>query len=130
MKKIILSICIGITLAGCYYDKADVVNPNAAYVSCDTTSVTYNTTIAPILSNNNCLTCHAGSASSGGGIALDTYTSTKVSAAKGELLPAVRQDVSCAQCAANYAPMPLGGSKISDCSVNKISAWINQGMKN
>jgi len=129
MKKIVLSIIIGISLAGCYYDKADVINPNAAFVSCDTTNVNYST-IASILSNNNCLNCHSGSAGSGGKIALDSYASAKASAVNGELLPSVRQDAACAACAANYQPMPLGGSKISDCNVNKIAAWIHQGCKN
>ena len=130
MKKTVLSIIMCIVLFGCYYDKADVINPNAAFVSCDTTSVTYSGSIAAILSNNNCLTCHSGSAGSGGGIALDTYSSAKASAVKGELLPSVRQDATCAACAANYEIMPKGGSKISDCNVNKIFAWINQGFKN
>ncbi len=120
---------MGIVLVGCYYDKADVINPNAAFVSCDTTSVTYSS-IASILSNNNCLNCHAGSAGSGGGIALDNYAAAKASAVKGELLPSVRQDATCSACSANYQPMPIGGAKISDCNINKIAAWVNQGYKN
>ncbi len=130
MKKTVLSILLCISLVACYYDKADVINPNAAYVGCDTTSVNYNSVVAPILSNNGCLSCHSGSASSGGKIPLDTYTSAKSSAVKGELLPSVRQDATCAACGSNYAPMPAGGSKISDCNINKIAAWINQGCKN
>ena len=130
MKKVLI---IGITsflFIGCYYDKADVINPNAAFVGCDTTKVSYNTDIKPILSNNTCLTCHTGATSSGGNIALDDYASVKASATKGELLPAVRQDAKCSVCAANYAPMPVGASKISDCNINKIAAWIHQGCNN
>ena len=117
MKKIILSICIGITFAGCYYDKADIVNPNAAYVSCDTTSVTYNTTILPILTNNSCLGCHSSSAIT----QLDTYDAVKIAGQNGKLLHAVTWDNT-----NTYLPMPSGGNKLSDCNINKISAWINK----
>jgi len=127
--KIILALIIGSVFIGCYYDKSDVINPNAAFVGCDTTSVSYASTIAPILSNNGCNVCHAGSAAAGGGIELDTYTTLKAEGVKGDLLPAVRQDPSCASCASNYQPMPLSGTKLSDCNINKISAWINQGFK-
>jgi len=121
MKKTVLSILMGITLAGCYYDKADVINPNAAYITCDTTNVTYSGTIAPILSNNNCLGCHGSSAIT----QLDTYSAVKSAATSGKLLPAVNWSNT-----GNYIPMPSGGSKISDCNINKIAAWINQGEKN
>jgi len=131
MKKIIFSLLIVcVVFVGCYYDKSDMVNPNLALLGCDTTNVTYSSTIASILSNSNCLNCHGGSASSGDKLNLDNYATVKASALKGELLPAVRQDVSCAVCAANYKPMPTSGSKLSDCEVNKIAAWIHQGCKN
>ena len=29
----------------------------------------------------------------------------------------------------SYEPMPRGGSKIDDCSIKKIVAWVNQGCK-
>lgn len=136
MKKIIFPLLIiGCVLVGCYNDKADVVNPNAALLGCDTTAVSFSATIAPLIANNNCNTCHGSgvAASAGGGIILDTYSGVQGSALTGQLIPAVRQDASCATCNPAYPayePMPKGGSKIDQCSINQIIAWVNQGAKN
>lgn len=136
MKKIILcAFALSTVLVSCYYDKADVINPNAAYVGCDTTKVSYNSSIAPILSDNGCNTCHGGSADAGGNIKLDNYTGVHSSVLAGQLIPAVRQDASCSTCVPAYPayqpmPLPLGSPKISDCNINKIIAWVNQGAQN
>ena len=138
MKKIIfpvlIVIALGVFIVGCYNDKADMVNPNAALLGCDTTGVTYSGTIAAIISDNNCNSCHASAVArgSGGNIVLDTYTGTKVSALAGQLVPSVRQVATCTTCVPaypSYEPMPRGGSKIDDCSIKKIVAWVNQGCK-
>ncbi len=136
MKKIILSaLLISSVLVGCYYDKADVINPNAAYIGCDTTKVSYSGSIAPILTDNGCNVCHGSgaAASSGGGIILDSYTGVHSSAAAGQLIPAVRQDATCSTCVPAYPEyeiMPKGGTKLSSCNINKIIAWVNQGAQN
>jgi hypothetical protein len=136
MKKIILSaLIISSVLVGCYYDKADVINPNATFVGCDTTKVSYNAAIAPIITDNGCNVCHSGgsASSSGGGIVLDNYAGVHAAAISGQLVPAVRQDASCATCVPAYPAyeiMPKGGSKISSCNINKIIAWVNQGSQN
>ncbi len=137
MKKIVfpIVILICVVFAGCYYDKADMVNPNTALLGCDTTAVSYSATVAPIIADNNCNTCHSSGAArgSGGGIVLDTYVGVQGSALAGQLVPAVRQDASCASCVPaypTYEPMPKGGNKIDDCSIKQIAAWVNQGAKN
>ena len=133
-SKIILALLIGSVFIGCYYDKSDVINPNAAFVGCDTTSVSYASTISPILSNHGCNVCHAGSAAAGGGIVLDNYTGVQTAVNAGQLVPAVRQDKSCTSCVPAYPAyevMPKNnGPKLDDCSINKIIAWVNQGAKN
>jgi hypothetical protein len=136
MKKIVfLLLIIGCVLVGCYNDKADMVNPNAAMLGCDTTAVSYSGTISSIISGNNCNTCHGSAVanSAGGSIVLDNYTGVQAAALSGQLIPAVRQDASCTTCNPaypSYHPMPLSGSKLDDCSINKIIAWVNQGAKN
>lgn len=136
MMKLILSpIIISIVLIGCYYDKADVINPNAAYIGCDTTKISYSSSIAPIISDNGCNVCHGSSAaaSSGGGIILDNFSGVRATVTAGQLIPSVRQDPTCSTCVPpypNYEIMPKGGSKISSCSINKIIAWVNQGAQN
>ncbi len=136
MKKTILSaLIITSVFVGCYYDKADVINPNAAFIGCDTTKVSYNSTIAPILTDNGCNVCHGSNvaAGEGGGIILDTYSGVSASAIAGQLAPAVRQDATCTTCVVAYPAyeiMPKGGGKLSSCNINKIVAWVNQGAKN
>ncbi len=138
MKKIIFPVLIMLIIGffvGCYNDKADMVNPNAALLGCDTTAVSYSGTIAGIISDNNCNSCHGSSVAkgAGGGIILDSYAGVQGSALAGQLISAVRQDATCTACVPAYPayePMPKGGSKIDDCSISKIVAWVNQGAKN
>ena len=136
MKKIILSaLVITCVFVGCYYDKADIINPNAAFVGCDTIKVSYHSAIAPIIANNNCNSCHGNAVANdaGGGIVLDSYTGVLTAASAGQLIPAVSQDASCTTCVPAYPAyeiMPKGGAKLSDCNINKITAWVHQGAQN
>ncbi|MBX9892774.1 MAG: c-type cytochrome [Chitinophagaceae bacterium] len=125
MKKQILSIstlvlCI-LLIQGCYYDKADLVYPSSA-AACDTTTVTYSATIAPLM-NASCNSCHGGTAAAGAGIVLDTYAGVKTYAANGKLLNSIIQNGAA-------SAMPKGSGKLPDCSINKVRAWINKGMLN
>lgn len=125
MKKQILSIstlvlCI-LLIQSCYYDKADLVYPSSG-AACDTTTVTYSATIAPLM-NASCNSCHGGTAAAGAGIVLDTYTGVKTYAANGKLLNSIIQNGAA-------SAMPKGSSKLPDCSINKVRAWINKGMLN
>jgi mono/diheme cytochrome c family protein len=119
MKKIILSIAIISLLSSCYYDNEEVLYPNNG--NCDTTNVTYTNTIQPIMSQS-CTGCH-GSSSPSGGIDLTTYSLVRASAEDGSLLGTMAFQ-------SGYSPMPKGGNKVSDCTLNKIQAWINKGYPN
>lgn len=100
----------------CYYDKSEELYGK---VSCDTTAVTYASNIAPII-NRDCAGCHSPSA----GISLYDYTSVKnyMTSNLPVLMGSVKQD-------GTASNMPKGGSKISACEINKLEAWVNQGMK-
>ncbi|HVX48966.1 MAG TPA: hypothetical protein VHB48_02375 [Chitinophagaceae bacterium] len=106
---------------GCYYDKADLVYPSSTS-TCDTTNITYNKTITGILSAN-CYSCHSGSASLGGGIKLDTYTGILPYISNGHLVNDIKQTT-------GSDPMPKGGAKLDNCSINQIITWINKGASN
>jgi mono/diheme cytochrome c family protein len=122
MKYIITAVSITAAIvffaSGCYYDKRDLVYA-PSNGSCDTASVTYSITIQSILAAN-CYSCHSGSASAGGGIALDSYNGVQPYIKNGQLVKDVAQTTG-----AN--PMPKGGAKLDNCSINKIIAWINKG---
>jgi mono/diheme cytochrome c family protein len=108
------------TVTSCYYDKADLVYPPPA--ACDTSTVTYSSQVVPILSTN-CYTCHSGSAASGGGIKLDTYTTLKVQVSNGKLLGAIEHR-------SGYSAMPQGGAQLPSCDIAKFRTWIRAGAIN
>ncbi len=122
MKIICLIALLAFFLTGCYYDKAELTYPANISATCDTTAVKYSVDILSIMSAN-CYSCHSGTAVSGGGIILDTYTGLKAFANNGQLLNSVLQN-------GNVPAMPLGGSILSSCDQNKIRAWINNGTPN
>jgi hypothetical protein len=115
MKKTIVtgtlfSLCV---LAGCYYDVEQEL-----YGSCNTADPKFSTTILPVLSSNDCLSCHSGPTPSGN-INLTTYAGVKARVTDGKLLPAVK--------GTGPIKMPPGGGSMSPCDIRKIEAWVNAG---
>ena len=116
-------IAAGLFLVGmssCFYDKADLIYPQAA--TCDTAAVTYSGTVATIL-NSNCNGCHGGAAAAGAGIKLDTYAGVSTWVTNGRLLNSMLHN-------GQASPMPKGGSKLDACTINKVSSWITKGAAN
>lgn len=118
-KQSILSVsllmCMMI-IAGCYYD----IEPNPG--TCDTSHVTYSTTIAGIIQSNGCLTpdCHGGN-NPISGIRLTDYNSVK--AMETRLFGAINHS-------SGFVAMPQNSGKISQCEIDKVQAWINAGAPN
>lgn len=106
---------------GCYYHKADLVSPPPTS-TCDTTNITYSKDVTAII-NANCIACHGGDAALSGGVVLDTYPGLLIYANSGDLLNNIEQNP-------GSDPMPKGGAKLSDCDINIIRAWINNGAPN
>jgi mono/diheme cytochrome c family protein len=107
-------------LSSCFYDKADLIYPQPT--TCDTATVTYSGTVAPILATN-CNGCHGGTAAAGAGIKLDTYASLSTWVTNGKFLNSMLHN-------GQASPMPKGGSKLDACTLNKVSAWITKGAAN
>lgn len=93
----------------------------SAVNNCDTTVVSYATAVQPIL-NTYCVTCH-GSSNPNGGVSLNNYSRVQQAATSGKLYGVISW-------ATGFVKMPLGGDQIPDCDINKIDAWINQGILN
>ena len=94
---------------------------NACSESCDTNAVTYALTIAPML-QNRCVGCH-NNTSQGGGVNLSNYGGVQTVALNGRLSGAVNRQP-------GFAPMPQGGNQLSDCNLDKIRSWLDQGAPN
>jgi len=107
-----------LTINSCYYDKAELLYPPN---TCDTVTVTYSSSIVPIL-GANCTSCHGGTLPAGG-IDLSIYSAVKVQVDNGKLWGAVSH-------APGYKPMPRNSDKLSDCNLAKIKLWILAGAPN
>lgn len=97
------------------------VNNTSCTSSCDSSTITYSGGVKPIL-ETYCYGCHAGAASSGGGIPLDTYDGVKSTVDFNMLYPAVTHT--------GPSPMPQGAAKLSDCKIAVIRKWIEAGATN
>ena len=107
-------------LTSCYYDREDELYPQNG--NCDTTGVTFSSTVVPLLQSNTCLSCHSGPSPSGS-ISLESYNSVRTVALNGKLFGVISHS-------AGFSPMPQGGTKMSTCSINRIKAWIDAGAPN
>jgi hypothetical protein len=114
-------------LPGCYYDvEENLIVRDTTYVydttggggGCDTTAMSFSQDIAPVFAQY-CNVCHS-SAAQLGSVVLDNYADVIVEVENGRLLGAIKQE-------SGYSPMPQGGGKLDDCTISKVSAWINQG---
>jgi len=110
-----------LSFQSCYKDKAQKLYPTV--IACDTTNITYTNSVKSIL-DANCVNagCHNSSNPSAGYL-LDNYNNAILSIPSNKLINAVKYS------SGGSKNMPPAG-KISDCEINKIQAWINQGSKN
>lgn len=120
MKKVLIILFVTAILTSCYYDNEVLLNPGNG--TCDTNGVTYNGTVVTLLQTSGCIGCHSGAAPSGN-ISLATYANVKAVAQNGKLYGAINHSP-------GFSPMPQGGSKLSNCNISKIKAWIDAGSIN
>lgn len=119
---LLLVFLAGFGLTGCYYDVESELYPAG---NCATTPaiVSYQTNVMPII-QTNCYVCHsnAAAASSGGNIMLEGHTNLQKVAVNGRLYAAISHT--------GPSPMPKGGNKLSDCDIQLIKSWIDNGILN
>ncbi len=118
MKKLIaLFLFVLLILSSCTYFNEQELFPNEV---CDTSNITYSANILPIF-QQFCYRCH--SASSGvirGNFNLEDFSNIQREVSNGQLLNNIKHDPA-------GIPMPQGDAKLSDCNINKIENWINNG---
>ena len=86
---------------------------------CDSTNVSFASTIVPII-NTYCRGCH-NSALQSGGVELDTYNGLLLVAQTGQLMGGLTGVL---------PQMPQTGAKLSNCYIGTIRQWIKEGAKN
>lgn len=88
---------------------------------CDESIFTFSGAVSQIIADN-CAGCHSGGSPSAG-ISLTTYEEIETSALSGALFGVINHD-------GGYAPMPYGLAKLSDCKINQVKQWIDNGALN
>jgi len=108
---------------GCYYDSEEKLYPQLS-TSCDLSNVTYTANVKPIL-QASCLSCHSNSkaGNSGGGVKLENYADVLISVNSGKLMGTINHAI-------GYQAMPQGGGKLTDCEINQLQKWIDNGKLN
>ncbi len=106
--------------AGCYADNEEDLYPSGA---CNTTGATYSGTVRGIIADN-CATagCHTATVPAGG-ISLTDHAGLLAIVQDGRLIPSINHTGA-------VAPMPLGATKLPQCSIDQIEAWIADGAAN
>lgn len=89
--------------------------------ACDTTSVSFSTNVFPII-QNYCNGCHSTN-STLSSIKLSTYNDIKLAVSNGSLIGSVNYDQ-------GFVPMPKNGNQLSQCKIDIIQKWINDGAPN
>jgi len=92
---------------------------NASNSQCDSTDVSFASTIVPII-NTYCRGCHNSSLQSGG-VELDTYTGVQFVSQTGQLMGGLTGVL---------PQMPQTGAKLSNCYIGTFRQWIKEGAKN
>lgn len=119
---IVLAIMALSMIPGCYYDNEEELYPLDSF--CDTVNVSYTAFVQPLI-DANCYDCHSQSAapSFGAGYDLETFATLQNKVNDGKLLCSIQHGSGC-------SPMPKGGTKLPQCSINKVQAWIEAGAPN
>lgn len=111
---------LSFTISGCYYDVEEQLYP-AEINPCDTTAVTFSTTIVPLM-EQNCYTCHSADVNLGG-VTVEGYDNIIVLVNNGSLEGSTNHQ-------SGYSPMPQNAPKLTDCNLLKINKWISDGALN
>lgn len=122
----ILTVCVTfivLSMTSCYYDVEEELYPGT---TCDTTNVLFSNQVSLILTNR-CLNCHNSNNAPmiGGGVDLDGHANVKVYVDNGKLLSSITHDGN-----ASFMPKSANNTKLPDCDIAQIRAWINAGALN
>jgi hypothetical protein len=88
---------------------------------CDTTAVSYSTTVVNTMSNY-CNGCHSGGSASGG-ISLTSYSGVAEIAADGRLMGSIQH-------VAGYIAMPYNADMMPECKIDELRIWVENGYPN
>ena len=113
--KAVLALCV---ICACSSDSEDELYEGS---NCDTTLVSFQSDILPII-KTNCSSCHGGVTPSAG-LLLENYdqiSSSSKNNTSGGMINRIEREES------DPRLMPMG-YKLPTCEIDQIKAWVNQG---
>jgi hypothetical protein len=113
-----LLVFCGALVVSCYYDNAEDLYKNFPK-GCDTTSISYQLDVRPII-DANCIACHGAIAPSAG-LDLTTYDKLKANSTK------VKTRINLP---ANDPLVMPQGAPMNQCNISIVTKWIDQGSPN
>lgn len=102
-----------------------------APIPCKSEDISFQVDIVPLLSNY-CYRCHDtdNSIFFGNGVNLEGYSNVKLYLDAQGTLPEEKLIYGNAARLPGFKPMPMGTTKINDCSLEKLRIWIEEGYTN
>lgn len=116
MNKLLAIISVILLFTGCYYDNEEYLYPGN--IDCDTTGITYQGTIKPVI-DLQCKGCHNAQNASGN-VNLDGHVNLLTHINSGKFYSSIVHD-------GKASPMPKGAPKLDNCKIKKIKIWIDRG---
>lgn len=119
INYLLFFVLMGLFIVSCGDDEdpVDVIDP----VECDTTDITYTSGASSIIDGSCALAgCHGEGTSST--FPMSNFEETSAAAGFGRIIGAINHTD-------GFLPMPYpaGSDKLSDCDIDKLTAWINDG---
>jgi len=113
LPTLLIALTLTLFLSACGSDDTEP--------DCNTDNVTYSATVAPVMAAH-CNGCHSGPSASAG-INTSTHAGLTAAAANGRLVGSLKHQ-------SGFSAMPQGGSKLAECTIRQIEAWVNNGAPN
>lgn len=112
LKLLSLTLFLGLVFFACNSDDDG---------GCDTSDITYTNSVASII-NSSCAVsgCHVNGNEANAWFSLEGYSNAKSAADFGRIVGAISHD-------ADFSPMPKGGDKLDQCTIDQVTAWIDSG---
>lgn len=117
MKELIFLLLPVVVSMGCVWDNKEEYYPDSG--GCDTSLVSFNEDIVPILANH-CYSCHSNlnAPAFGGGLGLENHPDVATSAHR--IQGAINHDN-------GFLPMPKDRNKLDPPSICLFEAWLEAG---
>lgn len=121
-KTVFLGLVLIGSLQSCYLNNEEELYGIPDPDDCNTASVSFSSDVNPII-QANCITgCHSA-VNQSFGIVLEQYEQIKNEAQNERFIKAINHE-------SGASPMPKGATKLAQCKVDKIRAWIEDGALN